>query len=56
MNQKLVSVNEKSRKLLTDIVEECAIFKNSDGAMLGNKKFDSTVKKVLPVSSADCDR
>ena len=42
--------------LLTDIVEEYAIFKNSDGAMLGNKKFDSTVKKVLPVSSAECDR
>ena len=45
--------------LLTDIVEEniYVIFKNSDGAMLGNKiMFDSTVKKVLPVSSADCDR
>jgi len=38
-----------------DIVLECAMFKNCDGAMLGNKlKSLIALLKVLPVSLADC--
>ena len=55
--QNCANIFAVSKTQTADIVLEYVMFKNSDGAVLGNKlKRVIVLLNVLPVSSADCER